>query len=173
MGQIANYKIDIIKRTSEILNTHYPHFEDNDREVTFLMNCLLGLIIAIFENERVSRKILKGNIDDNFLSFIPDKLGFLNARNLSDDLTNIDLTQIYINVQHKDKLHLKDKYWFVNKLRNGIAHQNIQGINDNGKWAGVRIWNINNDKKDFEIIFQIIELKTFVNKLAEMYLENE
>lgn len=171
MTEIKKYKIDIINRTSEILDKHYPYFKDNDREVTFLMNCLLGLIIAIFENEKKKRKFLIGNIDHNFLTLIPDKIGFINSRDITDDLTNQDLTQISVNVRHKDHLSIKDKYWFVNKLRNGIAHQNIEGINENGKWAGVRIWNENNDKKDFEIIFQIDELKAFAIGLSNLYNE--
>jgi hypothetical protein len=170
MGKIDNYKIEIILRTKEILDTDYPAFEEKDREVTFLMNCLLGLIIAISENEKKEKKVLKGNIDAQFLSLIPDKIGFLNTKEVSDDLTNRDLTQISIDVQHKDKLILKDKFWFVNKIRNSIAHQNIHGINENERWTGVRLWNMNNDKKDFEIIFQIDELKNFALKLAEMYL---
>ena len=32
---------------------------------------------------------------------------------------------------------------------------------------------IHPDKKDFEIIFQISELKTFVTELANLYLEKE
>jgi len=173
MGQIDNYRIDIIQRTKEILENFYQDFSDRDREVTFLMNCLLGLIIAISENERVTRKILKGNIDEDFLSIIPEKIGFLNSRDVTEDLTNEDLTQIQVNVQHKVSLVNKDKYWFVNKLRNGIAHQNINGINENGIWAGVRIWNLVNDKKDFEIVFQTEELKNFSISLANMYLEQE
>jgi len=170
MSEIDNYKIDIIQRTKEILESDFNEFAEKDREVTFLMNCLLGLIIAISENEKKEKKVLKGVIDAPFLSLIPDKVGYLNAKEVSDDLTKSDLTEISINVQHKEKLVLKDKLWFVNKIRNAIAHQNIEGINKAGKWSGVRLWNTNNDKKDFEIIFQINELKNFALKLAEMYL---
>ena len=170
MGEITNYKIEIIKRTKEILENDYPTYQEKDREVTFLMNCLLGLIIAISENEKKIRTVLKGNIDDDFLSLIPEKIGFMDSKKIKDDLTNSDLTQISINVQHKDNLTSKDKFWFVNKIRNAIAHQNIYGINENQKWVGVRLWNMNNDKKDFEVIFQIDELKNFALKLAEMYL---
>lgn len=170
MSEIGNYKIDIIQRTKEILESDSNEFAEKDREVTFLMNCLLGLIIAISENEKKEKKVLKGVIDAPFLSLIPDKVSYLNAKEVSDDLTKSDWTEISINVQHKEKLVLKDKLWFVNKIRNAIAHQNIEGINKAGEWSGVRLWNTNNDKKDFEIIFQIDELKKFALKLAEMYL---
>ena len=65
----------------------------------------------------------------------------------------------------------RDKRWFIRKLRNCIAHQNIYGINKDSKWIGVRLWNINNSKKDFEIVFTIDELKNYVIELAKNYLE--
>lgn len=171
MSGIDNYKIEIIQRTKEILESEYPTFEEKDREVTFLMNCLLGLIIAISESDNISKRTLRGKIDTEFLSLIPKKIGFLNSITVSEDLTNSGFNELKVNVQHFDDLTSMDKLWLVTKLRNGIAHQNIQGINENEKWIGVRIWNENKNKqKDFEIIFQIDELKNFALKLAEMYL---
>lgn len=172
MGKIDNYKIEIIQRTKEILESEYPTFEEKDREVTFLMNCLLGLIIAISEGDNDSKRVLRGKIDNEFLSLIPNKVGFLNSINVTDDLTNASFNEVVVNVQHYDNLTNKDKLWFITKLRNGIAHQNIQGINENNRWIGVRIWNENKQIKDFEIIFQIAELKNFALKLAEMFLQN-
>ena len=171
MGAIENYKIEIVQRTKEILENYYPDFQSKDREVTFLMNCLLGLIVAISENEKRDRKILKGSLDSGFLILIPDKVGFIESRNVTEDITDKDLTQLNVNVSHKKELASKEKFWFVNKLRNGIAHQNIQGVNENGSWVGVRVWNMEGYKKDFEIVFNVNELKTFAIKLAEMYLE--
>ena len=67
MGAIEKYKIGIVKRTKEILQDYYPTFQEKDREVTFLMNCLLGLIIAITEAEKSDRKLLQGKIDEEFI----------------------------------------------------------------------------------------------------------
>jgi len=171
MTAIEKYKIDIVTRTKEILINYYPKFEENDREVTFLMNCLLGLIISITEVEKEKRKLLRGNIDDDFITNIPEKIGFIQSKNISEDLTNIDLTETTLNVGHKKDLIGKDKFWLMSKLRNSIAHQNIFGINKNDKWFGIRLWNINNSKKDFEIVFTIEELKRFSIELAESFLE--
>jgi len=171
MTAISNYKIDIIPRTKEILEAYYPHFNDNNREVTFLMNCLLGIIVAISENENSNRKNFGDLIDEEFLSYIPQKIGYINSKNIAADLTNMDLTEIGFNVQHKENLVSKSKYWLINKLRNGIAHQNIEEVNNDLNWVGVRISNLHFGKKDFEIIFQIEELKQFSIYIANKFIE--
>jgi len=170
MSEIKNYRIDIVKRTREILSDYYPIFKEKDREVTFLMNCLLGIIIAITETEKFSRNFLRGIIDDDFIKAIPEKIGFILSENIIDDLTNCDLTEINLNVGHKSDLIGKDKFWLLSRIRNCIAHQNIYGINENKKWIGVRLWNMNNSKKDFEIVFTIDELKNYTIELANNFL---
>jgi outer membrane protein assembly factor BamD (BamD/ComL family) len=90
MGAIENYKIAIVKRTKEILQNYYPTFEQEDREVTFLMNCLLGLIIAITEAEKIDEKILRGKIDEKFIRNIPDKVGFIQLKIIDLDLVDKD-----------------------------------------------------------------------------------
>jgi hypothetical protein len=170
MSEIKNYKIDIVKRTNEILVDFYPIFKEDDREVTFLMNCLLGIIIAITENEKDSRNYLRGNIDDDFIKFIPENIGFIIAKNINEDLTNFDLIEINVKVGHKLNLIGRDKFWLLSKIRNCIAHQNIFGINENGQWIGVRLWNMNNSKKDFEIVFTIDELKSYAIELASKFI---
>lgn len=174
MSAINIYRIDIIKRTKEILEENFQSFEEKDREVTFLLNCLLGLIVAISENEKRKVKVFKGNIDTDFLTLIPAKIGFVEGRQLDADLTNADLTELSVKVGHKPALKKKSQLWLINKIRNGIAHQNIEGMNENGKWVSVRLWNSdNNARKDFEVIFVIEELKRFAIALADKYLEVE
>jgi len=170
MGAIKEYKVDIVERTREILINFYDKFEEDEREVTFLMNCLLGLIIAISESENQNRNLLRGNIDENFIENISDTIGFVQSIRLKEDLTNQDLTNIKVNVGHKNDLLGKDKSWLMSKIRNCIAHQNIKGINREGKWVGVRLWNNNNSRKDFEIVFTIDELKSFAIDLAEKFI---
>lgn len=171
MSSIENYKINFIKRTQEILIAEYKSFQEKDREVTFLLNCLLGLIVVISENEQKKLRVFKGKIDDEFLSLVPDKVGFIqkNKSGMIIDLT--DVSTIVENVGHKSELKEQDKLWFINKIRNGIAHQHIESINDDGKWVGVRLWNTNNTSKNFEIIFSINELKEFAISLSEKYLQ--
>ncbi|MCH8032717.1 MAG: hypothetical protein IH950_03025 [Bacteroidetes bacterium] len=170
MGAIKEYRIDIVERTLEILKKFYPEFEENEREVTFLMNCLLGLIIAISESENQNRNLLRGNITEDFIENIPDTIGFVHTININEDLTNQDLTNINVKVGHKSDLLGKDKFWLISKIRNCIGHQNIKGINKEGKWIGVRLWNIINSRKDFEIVFTIDEIKTFAIDLAERFI---
>ena len=138
MSEIINYRIDFIQRTREILEANYQSFENKDREVTFLLNCLLGLIVTISENEKREKKIFKDNINDDFLTIIPDKVGFVESYRVDDDLTSTDLTELNVKVGHKNDLKGKSQLWFINKIRNGIAHQNIKGINEDKKWIGVR-----------------------------------
>ncbi|MDT8301623.1 MAG: HEPN family nuclease, partial [Sedimentisphaerales bacterium] len=90
------------------------------------------------------------------------------------DLTNVDLTELSVKVGHKKDLKGKNKLWLINKIRNGIAHQNIKGINENDRWIGVRLWNNTSaSKKDFEIIFTIEELKSLAIALSDKYLAEE
>ena len=173
MGKINNYKIDFIQRTKEILKTNYQSFEDKDREVTFFLNCLLGLIVTISENEKREKKVFKDNIDNEFLALIPDKIGFVESNRVDDDLTSTDLTELNVKVGHRNALKGKSQLWFINNIRNGIAHQNIEGINENDKWVGVRLWNTNASKRDFEIIFTIEQLKQLAIVLSEKYLAQE
>ena len=174
MTATNNYRIDFIKRTKEILEGNFQSFREKDREVTFLLNCLLGLIVTISENEKRRNKVFKGNSDTGFLTVIPEKIGFVENDQADTDLTNTELTELNVKVGHKNDLKRKSKLWLINKLRNGIAHQNIEGVNENDKWVGVRLWNTNNEsKKDFEIIFMIEELKSLAIALSDKYLEVE
>ncbi|KAF0151978.1 MAG: hypothetical protein FD143_1447 [Ignavibacteria bacterium] len=109
------------------------------------------------ENEKKSNQTFKGKIDDDFLSNIPNKIGFT-------------IKDIKTNVGHKTDLKSYTKLWFIHKLRNGIAHQNIEGINESDKWIGLKLWNTNNDLVDFEVIFTIEEIKQLALKIADDYL---
>jgi len=169
MVSVEYYTIEFIQRTKDILKEDFHHFETKDREVTFLMNCLLGLIVTVSEEENRKLKVFKGDIDDDFLNLVPKKIGFVEK--IQVDLTDMSLTELNAPVGHWDDLKRKDKFWFLNKIRNAIAHQNIKGVNENGEWMGVSLYNETNSKtKDFEITFTIEELRTFANKISEKYL---
>lgn len=170
MSAIKNYKIDFVSRTKELLNDNFADFKTKDKEVTFLLNCLLGLIVNVSENEKKSKLTFKGKIDADFISQLPDKVGFIIKKQHSEDLTDERVKKIEIKIGHKSDLKSQDKFWFINKLRNGIAHQNIEGINEGDKWVGVRIWNTYNEERDFEIIFTIDQLKNLAIKIADDYL---
>jgi HEPN pEK499 p136 len=168
---MRNYKVEFVKRTREILKTEFEHFKLKDREATFLLNCLLGLVVLISENEKLTKTAFKGRIDQDFLGLIPEKIGFAQQGiEPSVDLTETKISQFAISVGHKLELLTKDKLWFINKIRNGIAHQNIEAINQEKTWIGIRLWNEYQSKRDFEIIFTMEELKNFAISLADEYL---
>lgn len=200
MGEPQYYPVDIIKRTKEILKNNYEYFRKQDREVTFLINCLLGLVVTIAENERAKQFVFKQNIDDNFLAFIPDTLGFIGKAPSpedwsKDDLIDADTQKVKSSssfqvFRKKDLKGSKTKYWFINKIRNGIAHQNIdagadtKGNNkadqnedsvhqsdDGNKWTHVRLWNTSSSGIDFVIVFTIEQLLNFADELAQQYLQ--
>lgn len=170
MTEIKNYKIDIIERTKELLENNYESFRSKDREATFLLNCLLGLVVAISENEKRKLKVFLGKIDDSFLELLPYSVGFVDSVEIKDNISLIELTDINIKIGHKNELKEKSKLWFINKIRNSIAHQNITAINEHNKWVGIRLFNTNKSKKDFEISFTIPELKIFAIGLSHIYL---
>lgn len=171
MSRIENYEIDIVQRTTEILNDHFLKLEDKDREATFLMNCLLGIVVAISENKKISQSIFNIPIDDDFISMIPEKFGFITSYDNVKELTDIRLLKRTVNIGHKIDLKSKSKIWFINRVRHAIAHQNIKAINEDDKWVGVILYNKPKEVIDFEIEFDIDELKEFALKLGNIYLD--
>lgn len=177
MGDIQCYPIEFVQRTYEILEKEYDYIkEKEDREVTFLMNCLLGLIVTVSEEENRKSNVFNGNIDDDFLALVPQKIGFLKMTHVDTDtdLTNMGVTEWNVPVGHWNDLKKIKKSWLLKKIRNGIAHQHIDGVNENGRWVGVRLWNepVNN-VKDFEIIFTIEQLRNFAIKISKKYLSEK
>ena len=60
----------------------------------------------------------------------------------------------------------------VTKLRNSVAHFNIEFLVDNGTIAGVRVWNKYKGKKNWEATLSLKELREITNRFIEV-LENE
>ncbi|UCE46510.1 MAG: hypothetical protein JSW47_12910 [Phycisphaerales bacterium] len=119
-------------------------------------------------------RVFKGKIDDDFLNLLPDRIGFVEKMQIKDtvDLTKESLSDLQVRVCHKADLKRMDKFWFINKIRNGIAHQNVESLNCERKWVGVRLSNKPaKNTKDFEIIFTIEQLRGFALELSQLYLE--
>ena len=177
MGKITYYPIEFVGRTKDILQKDFHHFSEKDKEVTFLMNCLLGLIVAVSEEENRKLKVFKNKIDDDFLELVPKKIGFVDGTQVDDnfDLTEKSVTELNLPVGHWDDLNgKKDKFWFLYKIRNAIAHQNIKGLNENEKWVGVSLYNKTKSKmKDFQITFTIENLREFAIGISEKYLSEK
>lgn len=61
---------------------------------------------------------------------------------------------------------------FLKKIRNGIAHiSNCEPINDNGKWIGIKIKDINtrNRNTELEITLKYKEIKIISKYISDEY----
>ncbi len=173
MSSIEKYPVEFVRRTKEILNEHYPYFEQKDREVTFLLNCLLGLIITSFENAPKDKGLFNSEIDGEFLELLPDEVGYLKIGQIEEDLISEETKNINLKIYHKSDLRGEiNKLNIIRLIRNAIAHQNMEAINEDGNWIGIKIWNMNRKVKNFEAIFSNNEIKVLANYIAEEYLRN-
>lgn len=168
-----DYPNEFVKRTRRLLKENFHIFKEKDIEVTFLLNCLLGLIVTVSENKKRNKSsFFIDNIDDHFLTFVPAKIGFVDNIPVSEsyDLTKMNVTESNVPVGHKDDLKKKSKFWLLKNIRNGIAHQNIVGVNRGEKWVGVRLWNRRRKMKNFEIVFTIRQLRKLAIEVSNKYL---
>lgn len=149
------YDTEFIKRTKLIIKKYQGEYE-----ITLLLNCLLGLIILPSEYYR--KKKLK-NFDVDLNSF--KELINLLPNGYTFDPTIYDSK---LKKQNPDKKTLKV---FLKKIRNGIAHQNIEPKNIEGKWVGITIKDINkNNHIELDIYFDIVNFKKFVLLISNEYL---
>ncbi|SHK16423.1 hypothetical protein SAMN02745216_02992 [Desulfatibacillum alkenivorans DSM 16219] len=172
MTEMHSFSRDFVKRTHEMLVNSYCHFLEKDKEVTFLLNCLLGLIVTVSENpDRDSP--FSGDIDDEFFNVIPNQIGYIQFNEL--DVGNLCDTQVTstpgLSVKHKiDLKNNMKKSWFIRKIRHAIAHTNIEPLNQHGSIVSVRLYNITKSKiKDFEIIFTVDQLRVFALYISDEY----
>lgn len=176
MSEMRDRK-EFVERTKEILEKEFHNFIDKDREVTFLLNCLLGLIVTVSAIEKTEgNKVLDDKIDDEFLALIPKTIGFVNKKNAVDENSDLinkkTLTELNIQVGHWDDLKREKKSWLLDKIRNGIAHLNIKWVNVDEKIMAITLWNKPlgkkyAQKKDFEITFEIEILRKFAITISE------
>jgi hypothetical protein len=153
-----NYQKEFGKRTVEVLERGHELLKELGREVTFLMNCLLGTIVAISEkedkrkeNNQPGNNFFAGTIDEEFL--------------------------LTLGIPTKREWIGKDKLGLIENIRHGIAHQHVEAINDTNAdnesfWSGVIIIN-DYRGNDFEISFTIDELRNLAINLATKYYEIE
>jgi hypothetical protein len=163
MGAIREYKLEFPKRTIHLLNSFRSQQVDYKYDVTLMMNCLLGLIVVAVENSDRD-KLMPGKVDDGLLAELPHRVKIKRGKN---GLQEVD----------KDFLKSLNKLELLQKIRNGIAHQNITGLNENGIWAGIKLWNI--DKAgdvNFEMRLsteQLYNLATYISRHYFKKLDNK
>ena len=200
MSEAKNYPLDFVKRTIKLINDIEPFAKDEKLEVTFLLNCMLGMIVSVHENTSNTKQgeIFKTKLNSTELKdVVPKKIKVLKmtykqAQEMSTEnkkkinefgfLKNFKESEIPLNPKpikfktEKEVLELNLDYVLKN-VRNGVAHQNIMPTNENGTWKGIRIWNEIPIKKkegvmNFAIAFNISQLRKFSLKVAEIYVES-
>lgn len=184
---IKDYSKEFVERTLKLIDSCFEDAKSKELEVTFLLNCLLGLIVTANENIENEEYFTKTKLfDEEIVAFIPKTIAILNTSNLIkkikedvnkkslinqiDDELKIENTVIVEKYEQIKNLTLKQ---FLRLLRNGIAHQNLMATSDNDHWKGIRIWNYNNNGiKDFEVEFKIVELRKFAIFIGKKFIEN-
>lgn len=158
MGAVNNYSTEFPRRTLKLLESFQAKKIDYNLNVTFLMNCLLGLIVTAVENSE-RRQLITGNVDDEMLSFLPD--------NVELKIGNQDL-----QVHPKSILKTRGKLSTLKKVRNSIAHQHVEPHNRNNNWVGVTLWNVNPQNEiDFRIVLTTAQLNSLANYITRHYLQ--
>jgi hypothetical protein len=185
--ELQNYPLEFVERTVSLIESLSADAEYRGLDVTFLLNCLLGLIVATSENiaiheiKTLDKKIFE--LDSKCL--LPQKIAYIdlesalkvykkqiNGKSLINQGDKNISFESKINVNgYRQARNMKLKE-LLKKIRNGVAHQNLAPLNDGGKWRGVKIWNHGKEGiKDFEIEFEVSELKAFSIFLARIYID--
>jgi hypothetical protein len=126
MGAIPNNNFDthFIARTRKIIDGYKGTYN-----ITLLLNCLLGLIVLPSEfYGRQSRTFFETEIAN-----IPELNDIVNG-------ITFNPTKRKNGSWIADKKNLRN---LIKKVRNGVSHQQIECVDDNGKWDRVVIRDFN------------------------------
>ncbi|MCJ7650530.1 MAG: HEPN family nuclease [Candidatus Lokiarchaeota archaeon] len=150
MVEMMKFETEFVNRTINILEEYKgPHSFSN------LINCTLGLIILPYENISVS-DIWEVEID---------KIDFLKG-------VYIKIFNPISKIRRGEPIYdKKTLFTFLKKLRNGLAHQNIIPINNNGKLEKVEIFNKYFEFGDLRVVFTENQLRKFALGIARAYLD--
>lgn len=149
--EIKNFNIEFVKRTKKILNEYSGGFD-----FSTLINCTLGLLILPYENVKFSTNpIWDQDVSEIATIRVLDITRFEPIEKIKSGNTTY---------------YPKTAKVFLQKIRNGLAHQNIQTINDNGSFTGVIIKNFYFEKQDLEVTFTQKQLHDFALFIADQYL---
>ena len=158
MGAVNNYNTEFPQRTLKLLKSFQDKEIDYNLNVTFLMNCLLGLIVTAVENSE-RRQLIVGNADEELLDLLPASLEL--------KVGNQDLS-----VHPKSILKTRGKLSTLKKIRNSIAHQHVEPHNRNNNWVGVTLWNVHpRDGIDFRIELTTAQLNSLATYITSNYLQ--
>jgi len=144
----GKYDVELIKRTKELIKSYKGKYK-----LTLLMNGVLSLIVLPQQHNARIRKLNFLNQDLNKIKEIQFILKspnfYFDKRNYNNDLKNL-----------------------LNRIRNGIAHQRIETINENNKWKGVIIQDYDNRGNiGLNLELKTSELRKFAFYIADEYLK--
>ena len=187
MTAIKDYPKEFVERTLELLEKVYPSAKTHELEVTFLLNCLLGLIIATYEKLDSCKEgfFNKRLVDDEVFEFVPHNIARIDIGQLHKDF-KAEINGKSLIAQHGDSISINQRIEvqkfklvknitlreFIRNIRNGIAHQNLMATSQDHHWHGIRIWNHDkNGIKDFEVEFEINHLMKFAKFIGSKFIE--
>ena len=135
---------------------------NGNRDMSIIINCTLGLIILPYEATQESPPPFWETELNEIHNLPPFKLEiFEPIKSIKKSIT---------------KYHPKTLAVLLMKIRHGLAHQHIESVNEEGKFAGVIIRNYhkqaNQQRLDLQIYFSQQELKEFALFIANEYLKN-
>ena len=153
-----NYNEEFPKNTRKILETYYDSIKkDTGLEATFLLNCLLGLIVIVYEKNKDKLDNIKVSY---FSDCLPDSYEYLNGSS--------------IKTRKKEQYKDAKAKSFVKRIRDGIAHQHITANSDaDENWISVTIKDFSNEgknkgKENFVITISIEQLKRLAIAISEL-----
>lgn len=144
----GKYDVELIRRTKELIKSYKGKYN-----LTLLMNGLLSLIVLPQEHNSRVRKL---NFMNRDLNDIPEIQFVLNSPNFYFDRRgfNNDLKNL------------------LKRIRNGISHQRIETINENKKWKGVKIQDLDrHNNVGLNLELKTSELRNFAFYIADEYLK--
>lgn len=145
MSEMIDFKRDFVDRSIKVLN---KYFENEEYEVTLLLNCLLALVTLPIEN----KKDIENEDVNEFKKKCVNKL-----KELKNDM-------FYIKMDYKT---------IFRNIRNSIAHLNIKEKSNNGKIESITLWNVNKKEKiNFKVNISVENLKIFAEYVAKEYINS-
>ncbi|MDR0693771.1 MAG: hypothetical protein LBF81_00525 [Prevotellaceae bacterium] len=157
-----DYKLEFTYRTKKLVEQSHTIRNMFGLEVTFLLNCFGGLVIAVWEFKKDDEQFLATPLDEDFLRYFKSLQLVLDRQ----------LVEINSPERKRQAFQRYTKRDILEKLRNSISRQNINSIADNGQWTGVTMWNeiANKKERDFEVEMDIEKLRSLSLAIADAYI---
>ena len=145
MSEMIDFKRDFVDRSIKVLN---KYFENEEYEVTLLLNCLLALVTLPIENKK--------DIEDKDVNEF--------KRKCVNKLKELKNDMFYRKMDYKT---------IFRNIRNSIAHLNIKEKSNKGKIESITLWNVNkNGKINFKVNISVENLKLFAEYVAKEYINS-